>query len=68
MPKNSMGFIHYAPTKVVQPWDAEGILSPGGGVQPSSLKGGSGDLPRESFRFRNAVDAFLLHLEYNFGL
>ena len=31
-------------------------------------KGGLGDLARENFRFRKAVDAFLLHLECNFGL
>ena len=37
------------------------------GVSPSR-KGGSGDLARENFRFRKDVDAFLLHLECNFGL
>ena len=39
----------------------------GRGIAPSR-KGGSGDLSREKFRFRKAVDGFLLHLECNFGL
>ena len=54
--------------KVVRPWDAESVprvpkarersfpISYCGG-------GGSGDLVRENFGFRKAVDAFLLHLE-----
>ena len=37
------------------------------GVSPSR-KGDSVDLAREKFGFRKAVDAFLLHLECNFGL
>ena len=37
-----------------------------GGFLPH--KRGSGDLHRQILRFRKAVDAFLLHLECNFGL
>ena len=33
-----------------------------------SRKEGSGDFHRENFRFRKDVDAFLSHLECNFGL
>ena len=42
-----------------------GVCVWGGGA---SRKWGSENFPRENVMFRKAVDAFLLHLECNFGL
>ena len=60
---------------MIRPWDAESVprvpkTRDGERTRGVSLsrKGGSGDLARENFRIRKAVDAFLLHLECSFGL